>query len=60
MTKEAKRGDIRLPSTHDLVEDDLDLGASLTTICIVGTNLRQNVNLVKDAKSFGHKLVFSR
>ena len=60
MTKEAKRGEIRLPSTNDLAEDDLDVGASLTTICIVGTDLRQNVNLVKDANSFGHKLVFSR
>ena len=59
MSKIIRRGDIRLASARELDENDEEM-AKLTVICIVGTNLRQNVDLVKDVKSFGHKIFFSR
>ena len=53
-----KRGDVATPAMNLVDDEDQDMPI-LTAICIVGPNLRQNEKLVRDANSFGHKLLFS-
>ena len=58
--KEVKRGETIVASNfHRKVDDDVDM-ASVTILSIIGENLRQDADLVKDAKAFGHKVIFSR
>ena len=57
-SSEVKRGEIRTPSLDQDLDEDGELPV-LTAICIIGSNLRQNVKLTQDAKSFGYNLLFS-
>ena len=57
---EVRRGETIVASNfHREVDDDVDM-ASVTIISIIGENLRQDADLVKDAKAFGHRVLFSR
>ena len=55
---QVKRGDVAPGLDPNDPDEDQDM-ATITAICIVGPNLRQNDKLVKDANSFGHKVLFS-
>ena len=56
--KEVKRGEVA-SNFHREVDDDIEM-ASVTIISIIGENLREDADLVKDAKAFGHRVLFSR